>query len=87
MFKRMGKTHTAEGETFKSLLDSLAHTHESNLRIRKHPGRAAPLTAQCSSGAATELRNSSALSGERRHLVALLFREHHVKMLLHHWAI
>lgn len=39
----MGKTHTAEGETFKSLLDSLAHAREKNLRIMKHPGTAAPL--------------------------------------------
>lgn len=58
MFKGMGKTHTAEGETFKSLLDSLAHACESNLRIMEHPGTAAPPTAQCGRGA--ELRYSSA---------------------------
>lgn len=53
----MGKTHTAESETFKNLLDSLTQARKSNLRIMEHPGTAAPLTAQCGSGA--ELLNSS----------------------------
>lgn len=51
----------------------------------EHPGTAAaPLTARA---AVVPSCAAAAAALRERHSVALLFGEHHVKMLLHHWAI